>query len=96
MTKHKGFHGPGGKGGLVRQMAFYCRKNPWDVKAQPLKKTGGQYRTCPHCGAHLDPGERCDCRDAASNSQTSGDLQKKAAADAANIDGGEKKTQHDG
>lgn len=21
------------------------------------------YRTCPHCGAHLDPGERCDCRD---------------------------------
>ena len=21
------------------------------------------YKTCPHCGAHLDPGERCDCRD---------------------------------
>ena len=21
------------------------------------------YRTCPHCGAHLDPGERCDCHD---------------------------------
>lgn len=20
------------------------------------------YRTCPHCGAHLDPGESCDCR----------------------------------
>ena len=20
------------------------------------------YKTCPHCGAHLDPGERCDCR----------------------------------
>lgn len=19
------------------------------------------FRTCPHCGAHLDPGERCDC-----------------------------------
>lgn len=19
------------------------------------------YRTCPHCGAHLDPGERCGC-----------------------------------
>ena len=19
------------------------------------------YRTCPDCGAHLDPGERCDC-----------------------------------
>lgn len=20
------------------------------------------YNTCPHCGAHLDPGERCDCQ----------------------------------
>lgn len=34
------------------------------------------YRTCPHCGAHLDLGEKCDCRD------------EKTAADAANIDGG--------
>ena len=22
------------------------------------------YDTCPDCGAHLDPGERCDCQDA--------------------------------
>lgn len=21
------------------------------------------YRICPHCDAHLDPGERCDCQD---------------------------------
>ena len=21
------------------------------------------YKTCPDCGAHLDPGERCDCKD---------------------------------
>ena len=21
------------------------------------------YKTCPICGANLDPGERCDCRD---------------------------------
>ena len=34
------------------------------------------YRTCPICGANLDPGERCDCRD------------EKTAADAANIDDG--------
>ena len=20
------------------------------------------YKTCSHCGAHLDPGERCDCQ----------------------------------
>jgi len=19
------------------------------------------FNVCPHCGAHLDPGERCDC-----------------------------------
>lgn len=19
------------------------------------------YKVCPYCGAHLDPGERCDC-----------------------------------
>ncbi len=31
------------------------------------------YRTCLRCGAHLDPGEVCDC---------------KTAADAANIGGG--------
>lgn len=20
------------------------------------------YNICPHCGSHLDPGERCDCK----------------------------------
>ena len=25
------------------------------------------YRTCPHCGAALDPGERCDCRERTPN-----------------------------
>lgn len=23
--------------------------------------TGQYYRVCPYCGAHLDPGEKCDC-----------------------------------
>ena len=22
------------------------------------------FKRCPNCGAHLDPGERCDCGDA--------------------------------
>ena len=35
------------------------------------------YKTCTHCGAHLDPGETCDCRD-----------NKKTALDAANIQSG--------
>ena len=34
------------------------------------------YKTCPDCGAHLDPGERCDCRE-----------EEKAAVDTANIGG---------
>lgn len=21
------------------------------------------YKTCPECGAHLDPGEKCDCQE---------------------------------
>lgn len=25
---------------------------------------GKPYRECPHCGAHLDPGEICDCPEA--------------------------------
>lgn len=35
------------------------------------------YRICPYCGAHLDPGENCDCQD-----------EEKAAQGAANaLDG---------
>lgn len=50
------------------------------------------YRTCPGCGAHLDPGERCDCRaretaDSAANA--GGDhTHEKAAQSAANTLGG--------
>lgn len=21
------------------------------------------YKICPHCGGHLDPGEKCDCQE---------------------------------
>lgn len=27
------------------------------------------YKVCPYCGANLDPGERCDCRDEVATSQ---------------------------
>lgn len=27
------------------------------------------YKTCPHCGATLDPGEKCDCQDGLTLSQ---------------------------
>lgn len=36
------------------------------------------YRTCPICGAALDPGERCDCR-SEGESRMSHESEKKAA-----------------
>jgi len=44
------------------------------------------YRVCPHCGAHLDPREVCDC--GPSKSQSSGDLKKELPASSAKADGG--------
>lgn len=26
-------------------------------------------KICPHCGAYLDPGEKCDCQDVAATPQ---------------------------
>lgn len=31
--------------------------------AKRSKQMNRYYNTCPDCGAALDPGERCDCRD---------------------------------
>lgn len=39
------------------------------------------YRPCPYCGAHLDPGERCDCQ-APAKSKTFGNLDKKTVRSA--------------
>ena len=44
------------------------------------------YRICPHCHAHLDFCERCDCQDK-ENGQKLQD-KKEAVPDAANIQGG--------
>ncbi len=32
------------------------------------------YKTCEHCGASLDPGERCDCKKKESDRKTSESL----------------------
>ncbi len=43
------------------------------------------FRVCPRCGAHLDPGEVCDCRD-----------EEKALVSASNADeGGAEHVTHD-
>ena len=44
------------------------------------------YRTCFHCGAHLDPGEACDCRQV--NREPTREKTEKAARDATNIQSG--------
>lgn len=51
------------------------------------------YRTCPYCGANLDPGERCDCRarettDSAANAGGGDHTHENAALSAANTQGG--------
>lgn len=50
------------------------------------------FHPCPHCGANLDPGERCDCA-SPSKSQTLTNLDKKTPAGATNTDEG-KETPH--
>ena len=30
------------------------------------------YTECPYCGAHLDPGERCDCKEAEERQNAAG------------------------
>lgn len=51
------------------------------------------YRTCPGCGAHLDPGERCDCRtsktaSSAANADGRNHAHENAALSAASTQGG--------
>jgi hypothetical protein len=29
-----------------------------------MSRPNTYYRTCRHCGANLDPGEKCDCQEA--------------------------------
>ena len=57
------------------------------------------YRTCPNCGAALDPGERCDCHEPSTNREgaTSEPArnQNKTAADATNIDDGRAEQKSD-
>nr|DAJ23028.1 MAG TPA: alpha-aminoadipate carrier protein [Caudoviricetes sp.] len=36
---------------------YYC---DYRVIAETIRSR--YYRVCPYCGAHLDPGETCDCK----------------------------------
>lgn len=38
------------------------------------------FKTCPHCGARLDPGERCDCRKAKAEARPAKPQTKKEGA----------------
>lgn len=40
------------------------------------------YYTCPHCGANLDPGERCDCRDQKKKEENYADCKSTTRKDA--------------
>lgn len=34
------------------------------------------YKECPYCGAHLDPGERCDCKEQQNERQQAAEKEK--------------------
>lgn len=34
------------------------------------------YNVCPYCGANLDPGERCDCKEQQSEQQKAAEKEK--------------------
>ncbi len=38
------------------------------------------YRTCPHCGAHLDSGEHCDCQDPKCDTEAAQEAGQEAGA----------------
>ena len=35
------------------------------------------YKECPHCGAHLDSGEKCDCRAAEADGNAEKELKER-------------------
>ena len=43
----------------------------------------GYYKTCPFCGAHLDPGEPCDCSGA---DKSEGHLEREEEKDDSNCE----------
>ena len=55
---------------MTRRAAVSCvhcvmqceTSTPRTPKHERRTTTSTYYHTCPHCGAHLDPGERCDCK----------------------------------
>ena len=52
------------------------------------------YKTCLRCGAHLDPGEVCDCLEAEAQALLDHLADKKTAPGATNTEDG-KEAQHD-
>ena len=36
------------------------------------------YKVCPYCGAHLDPGERCDCKEQQEKRQSAAEKEQEA------------------
>ncbi len=50
-------------------------------------KAGRYYWECPYCGAHLDPGEICDCAQGQRNSRPGAANTRAAQAEKATVRG---------
>lgn len=53
------------------------------------RRTAMGYKTCSYCGAHLDPGETCDCQDEIATSQ------REEQSKSNNVDDHKKEEKHD-
>lgn len=45
-------------------LAHYSQQDFGAFRRRPAPPKPGAknyYKVCPHCGAHIDPGERCSC-----------------------------------
>lgn len=51
--------------GAVRELSRRILEYAAEAVMEQREERGGMsyFRECPLCGAHLDPGERCDCGD---------------------------------
>ena len=66
--------------------SFYCMKGDHLMS---------YYRTCPRCGANLDPGETCNCLEIEARALIEHVTDKKTAPSAANTEDGKETQQSD-
>lgn len=67
-------------GGRTAFYGGYADKSADGFRRLIIKKENDMatpYKECPHCGAHLDSGEKCDCRAAEADGNAEKELKER-------------------